>query len=120
MEVKAYIRKSNKQSAKSWYALLKWVDENGIINNNTADKAKLSIVQKYRANTYNSKQLSLLLKISKGTPIERAVFLAANYALRRGEILGLRWEDVDFNGRIIHIRNTMIAAKSEIFWDIHL
>lgn len=33
--------------------------------------------------------------------------LAYGLGLRRGEILGLRWSDVDFGKRLIHVRHTM-------------
>lgn len=33
--------------------------------------------------------------------------VAYGLGLRRGEILGLRWSDVDFDKRVIHVRHTM-------------
>lgn len=37
-------------------------------------------------------------------PLHVAFLLAALYGLRRGEVLGLRWRDVDFNNPQLHIR----------------
>ena len=34
---------------------------------------------------------------------------------RRGEVLGLRWEDVDFEERIIHIRRAVVHVKNRPF-----
>ena len=36
--------------------------------------------------------------------------------LRRGEVLGLRWQDVDFQHGIFHIRQTVQQVKKEIFF----
>lgn len=43
--------------------------------------------------------------------IERAssfiLLLAASLGLRKGEILGLHWEDIDFKQGILHVRRTV-------------
>jgi integrase len=39
-------------------------------------------------------------------PMKRIVLFALTTGLRRGEILGLKWEDVDFTHRIITVRHT--------------
>lgn len=33
--------------------------------------------------------------------------------MRRGEILGLMWEDIDFDQRIVHVRHNAILGKGE-------
>jgi integrase len=43
-----------------------------------------------------------------------AVLLAANAGLRRGEVLGLRWSDVDFDACAVHVRRTLQRSKSEV------
>lgn len=87
-----------------------------IIPYNAADRTKLPSAKKYHANTYNDQQITELLKISKGTPIESAVILCIYYGLRRGEVCGLRWSDVDLENRILHIASTRTtAASGEVF-----
>ena len=41
-------------------------------------------------------RIKKLLKITKGTMIESIVFLAVHYGMRRIEIAGLRWKDINF------------------------
>lgn len=82
---------------------------------NAADRTKLPSARKYKAQTYNSEQLNTLLTAAKGSPIECVVFLCVYYGLRRGEICGLQWSDINFEKRIIHICNTKTTAKEEIF-----
>jgi len=45
---------------------------------------------------YNREELKLLFQEVKGKRIEFAVIMAANYGLRRSEILGLKWNSIDF------------------------
>lgn len=39
------------------------------------------------------------------------ILLALLLGLRRGEVLGLKWSDIDFENRIVHIQRTATPAK---------
>ena len=41
-------------------------------------------------------------------PMYYMIKIAAIYGLRRGELLGLRWKQIDFNNRLLHINNTIV------------
>lgn len=41
------------------------------------------------------------------------LLIALHTGMRRGEILGLMWEDIDFNQRIVHVRHNAILGKGE-------
>jgi integrase len=46
---------------------------------------------------------------------DRALWATALYAgLRRGELLGLRWEDVDLNAGVIHVERSWDAKKGVV------
>jgi integrase len=34
--------------------------------------------------------------------------------MRRGEVLGLRWQDIDFDGKVIHVRQQIYRAGGEL------
>lgn len=70
--------------------------------------------QRYNAKYYSVEQLEKLLEITKGTIIESVVFIAVHYGLRRGEILGMRYEDVDFKEKTITIRNTRTKVRTDV------
>jgi len=53
-----------------------------------------------------------LLDAARGTRLYVPVFLAVSTGLRRGEILGLRWSDVDLGRCTAEIRQTLIAVGS--------
>ena len=50
-------------------------------------------------------QMAIYLCALAGHPHRLPLLLALMMGLRRGEICGLRWEDVDFSRWIIHVRN---------------
>lgn len=47
------------------------------------------------------------LRASQGTPVDLFIHLALIFGLRRGEILGLRWGDFDFENAVLSIRRTL-------------
>ena len=54
------------------------------------------------------------LAASKSDPLHAAFVLLVLYGLRRGEVLGLRWADVDFDAGIIHIRQQVQRVRGEL------
>lgn len=52
-----------------------------------------------------------ILKAAAGTDWDAPVHLALGLGLRREEVLGLRWEDVD---EVVHVRRTLTAADGEL------
>ena len=67
------------------------------------------------AKFYTPEQLGILLDKAVGTRLELPVFIYAYLGLRRGELCGLRWSDVDLEHKTITIENTRTqAGKKEI------
>ena len=67
------------------------------------------------AKFYTPEQLGILLAKAVGTRLELPVFICAYLGLRRGELCGLRWSDVDLEHQTITIENTRTqAGKKEI------
>ena len=51
-----------------------------------------------------------MFEIVKGTRLELPVLVAAFYGLRRGEVLGLKWDAIDFNRGTLTIKRTVTEA----------
>lgn len=49
-----------------------------------------------------------LLDAVRGDRLECLVAVALSLGLRKGEALGLRWDDIDFDNRVIHVRNQVV------------
>ncbi|WP_418790343.1 site-specific integrase [Phosphitispora sp. TUW77] len=79
-----------------------------LIGKNPIDNVVLPKKDKFTGSYYNAEQIERLLEIVKNTPIETPVFLTVYYGFRRGEVLGLKWSDVDFKEGTITINNTRV------------
>lgn len=69
---------------------------------------------KKESSYYNAEQLNALARAAKGSYIETPVLLAMVLGLRRSEIVGITWDNVDFDKRILHIRQSVIVGDSSI------
>ena len=67
-----------------------------LIKSNPADKVERPKKNDYTASYYTKEELEVLFEVSKGDPLELPIILAAYYGLRRSEILGLKWDAIDF------------------------
>jgi integrase len=55
-----------------------------------------------------------LIKATRGDKLEALYVLAVHTGMRQGELLALRWEDVDLNEGVIHIRRTLVRSGGRI------
>ncbi|MBD1371958.1 site-specific integrase [Hazenella sp. IB182357] len=69
--------------------------------------------QKKQMNVLTKEQIHLLLEASKGKWYHAPIFIAINTGMRRGEIMGIRWQDIDFEKRIICISQTLQRIKGK-------
>ncbi|WP_206093763.1 site-specific integrase [Paludifilum halophilum] len=84
-----------------------------VIAINPAKAATPPKPQKAQVNVLNKEEIHQLLTASKGTPYYEPIFFAVNTGMRRGEIFGLRWKDINFENNIISVRQTLQRLKSE-------
>ena len=60
---------------------------------------------------FTDQEAMQLLKAVRGERLEALYQLAITLGMRQGEILALRWEDLDFDQGIIHVRHTLVRAE---------
>lgn len=83
----------------------------GIFQYNFADRVEFPTSHKFSgAVVYTPDEVEKLLSAAKaaGEPIRAAVTLAVCYGLRRSEVVGLRWKDIDFEGNSLTVSNTVV------------
>ncbi len=89
-----------------------------IINRNVTEFVELPKQKKYRASVIDEEQVQRMLEAFEPTNLYIPVLLAVGLGLRRGEALGLRWSDIDFENCAITINNTLLKTnKGVIFHD---
>lgn len=70
------------------------------------------IEEEFHGTAYEAADAKRLLTAINGDAIEPAVYLGLYLGLRRSEVVGLRWGDVDFEHNVVHIRNTVVRFKT--------
>jgi integrase len=89
------------------------------IDKNVAKGAKPPRPSKREMNTHTVEQLNLLLKTAKEiTPIYfPIIYAAAHTGMRKSELIGLAWRNVDFLTQRIYIRQTITEANGKHFFN---
>jgi len=86
---------------------LKYAVKTERIKNNPAANVELPKKQKHVADYYTADELRKVIEGAKNTPLETPVMLAAWFGLRRGEIVGLKWDCIDFDACTLSVLGTM-------------
>ena len=74
-----------------------------MIKKNPCKNVTLPKKEKHEVDFYDSDEVDKLIKTATNTNMELPVMLALTLGLRRGELIALRWENVDMENNIIHI-----------------
>lgn len=93
--------------------LKKAVKENYILKN-PSDDVTLPKPQAYKAEIYTEQQLIELLNKIKDDPLIYLIILTSFLGLRRSEVLGLKWNSVNFETKEILIKETVVRNKTTI------
>ena len=84
---------------------------NNLIKDNPCQYAKIPKTAKKsdkKINFYTTKQCEELLSVTKGTLLHDMIYLTFVYGLRRSELIGLKWEAVDFDNNTLSIQHTVV------------
>ena len=84
-----------------------------LIPKHPMDKLTVPRAERHEATFYNASELNDLFKVFEGDKLELVVHIAAYYGLRRCEILGLRWEAIDFKNKTITIQRKIVSDYDE-------
>lgn len=79
-----------------------------------ADPPKLMRSGRSDMTTWSPEQLRTFFDGLDSHRLAAAYLLAATTGMRRGEVLGLRWQDVDLTARHLHVRQTVLSVNYEI------
>ncbi len=89
----------------------------GILPANIAERSKPPRPNRCRAREiecWEPGELAAFLRAVEGTRLEAAWRLAAMTGMRRGEVLGLRWSDVDLDASRLAVRNALVSVAYEV------
>ncbi len=90
-----------------------------LINDNPVKFVVSPKVKAYRSEIYDEAEIVTMLDKARGTDMEIPLAIAVTLGLRRGELLALRWQDVNFEGLNVTIRNNLVkTSQGSIFKDL--
>lgn len=81
--------------------------KNGLLPSNPCNYLILPKSERFEAHFYNAEQMQRLFDALRGEPLCPLVQITALYGLRRSELLGLKWDSVDFDAGTLTIRHTV-------------
>jgi integrase len=89
----------------------------GLVSRNVALVAKaprLRSIPKVEQQAWTAAQLQAFLRAAAGHRLFPTLWLAAATGLRRSELLGLRWSDIDFEHRRLSVNRGLLALGYEL------
>ncbi|MCL2020415.1 MAG: site-specific integrase [Oscillospiraceae bacterium] len=90
---------------------LKTAIKQGIIRENAADLVDRPKRKRFTAEFYNKDEINQLLNVIKDTAIETPVLMASYFGFRRSEVIGLKWDCIDFANKTLSVRHKVVRAK---------
>lgn len=86
----------------------------GLIPSNPCQFIELPKKQPYASNYYTSDQLKQLFHAIHDDPLSSLIQITAIYGLRRSEVLGLKWDSIDFENNMITIKHTVSRVTTVV------
>ena len=71
--------------------------------------------EKTKMEYYNKDELEKLFEATDNTPLALIVRVAAYYGFRRSELIGLKWEAIDFDNKMISIKHKVLNVNGEFY-----
>jgi len=89
----------------------------GVLLRNPVSRARPPTRQKPDMQTWSASELGQFLRGVADDPLFAAYVLVATTGMRRGEALGLRWQDLDLDACFLRIRQTLTAVDYQLVFD---
>jgi integrase len=91
-------------------AALKDAMKLGIVWRNVATLVRMPPIKPYEGSPLSPQEARQLIRHLEGNPLEALVTLSLALGLRQGEVLGLRWQDIDLDSQTMRIQQQYIAG----------
>ena len=89
----------------------------GLVQSNPCKYLVLPKAERHQAKFYTAEQLQQLFEAIKDEPLYPLVKITALYGLRRSELLGLKWDSIDFDTGTLTIKHTVSKVTKAVAKD---
>ena len=114
----SYAFETKKVSANTvlkWHAnihkALDYAVQNKLISENPSKKLSKPKKVQFTGSAYSQDELDKLFQVAKNDPLELGIYLAAFFGLRREEVVGIKWNAIDFDAKTIKIGTTVTITN---------
>lgn len=88
--------------------------KDGLLPNNPCQYVVLPKNIRYESHFYTVEQLNQFFEAIKDEPLYPLLKITAIYGLRRSEVLGLKWDSIDFDAGTVTIRHTVSKVTKAV------
>lgn len=99
------------------YQTLEYAVKNGLLSQNPCKLIDLPKTKRYEYQVYTDNELQTLFDALANDPMLPIIRVTAYYGLRRSELLGLKWDSIDFQRKLITIRRTVSKVTTAVAKD---
>ena len=92
-------------------AACQWALLNGYLGRNPVQGVRRPKLQRVPMTSWSTEQAKAFLEFTKDDRLSFAWWLLLARGLRRGELCGVRWEDVDLDGQVLRINRTRVTVE---------
>lgn len=93
------------------HAALKQAAREGLVSRNVADYAKKPRKQRREMRVLTNEEMGALLNAAATERLGICIEVLLGTGLRRGELVALRWQDVDLQSGVIHVTRTVNRVR---------
>ena len=83
----------------------------GFIGRNVAKLVDLPSIERYEGQILTVEQARKLLEEARDSRLDALLFVAVTTAMRRGELIALRWSDIDLGKGILQVRHNLAYVR---------
>ena len=95
------------------HSALKYAVKTDMLIQNVADKVDRPKKNDFQPVFLSADEMQKMFEALRGTKLELPVLVAAFYGFRRGEVMGLKWDAIDFERGTISIKRTVTVTKAD-------
>lgn len=92
------------------HSALKYAVKTDMLVQNVADKVDRPRKNSFQPVFLSAEEMQKMFETLRGTKLELPVLVAAFYGLRRGEVVGLKWDAIDFEQGTISVKRTVTST----------